>query len=119
VDGNKYTPTSGIWQTVWIEKLPLQYIADLDIETNLTTLMIRAHIRGVVPSTAVSVRASVESAWNHTVSQLSTAVDERIHIASLATTIPNPRLWSPASPFLYNLSVSCSFSHSIGLFSQD
>lgn len=30
-----YTPCSGIWQSVWIEAVPANYITQLDVDANM------------------------------------------------------------------------------------
>jgi len=38
VDGYKYTPSSGIWQTVWLEKVPsANYITNITITPTLNS----------------------------------------------------------------------------------
>jgi hypothetical protein len=34
--GDHYTPTSGIWDTVWMEGVPATYVSDLDVSANMT-----------------------------------------------------------------------------------
>ena len=41
--GMWYTPVSGIWQTVWLEQVPEQFIEKLDIQVNLDTAVITVH----------------------------------------------------------------------------
>ncbi len=38
--GMWYTPVSGIWQTVWIESVPENYIKSIDIDTDMTSAKI-------------------------------------------------------------------------------
>ena len=40
--GMWYTPVSGIWQTVWLESVPVQYIQSLKIEPDLKGFTLRA-----------------------------------------------------------------------------
>ena len=43
-DGEKYTPTSGIWQTVWMETVPTVHITSLKIRADLK---VRKHVSSV------------------------------------------------------------------------
>ena len=40
-DGEKYTPTSGIWQTVWVERVPETWIERLEVDANLSRFLDR------------------------------------------------------------------------------
>ena len=44
--GDTYTPSSGIWQTVWIETVPENYIEDLKISTDLNSATITTKTNG-------------------------------------------------------------------------
>lgn len=91
-----YTPTSGIWQTVWSEVLPAGYIADLvmtpDIDKGVLSLKVNAPIGYSVEATAFAGSLKVSSVTGG---------------AGTALVLPvkNARLWSPDAPFLYDLSV--------------
>ena len=95
-----YTPVTGIWQTVWLEPVNEKYITTVkavpDIDNN---------------------RLSVDVSTNN--AQLSDYVEVKVLngsslIASAKATpcqildlhIPNANLWSPESPFLYDMEIS-------------
>ncbi len=82
--GMWYTPVSGVWQTVWLECVPEQYIRRLKIEN-------RGY--GVRVSTVPEMEGTV------TVKGLGRF--------PLGTEIcpENPRLWSPEEPNLYEMTV--------------
>ncbi len=96
-EGIWYTPVTGIWQTVWLEALPETYLAavkqtpDIDQET----LTVNTTVVNPVPGDQVLV-----SAWDNG-NKVAEATVEPGGTAVLK--IPSPRLWSPASPFLYDL----------------
>ena len=94
--GDTYTPSSGIWQTVWVEVVPLQYITALKIltDTQRLTLTVSSAFTGQ-PFTAV-----VTGDGGSTQSFMGTTGN------ILTVTIPNAKPWSPSSPFLYNLTVT-------------
>ena len=87
--GMWYTPVSGIWQTVWLESVPAQYIQKLNIEN-----------RGY------SVTISVEPAQDGKVTVAGLG-EFLLQEGSVTITPENPRLWSPEDPYLYDFTVAC------------
>lgn len=87
-----YTPSSGIWQTVWLETVPEKYVSGLVVTPDVD--------KGVV-------NVSVKSAASAGVSLL---VDGKRFTgktnAVISVPVKNARLWSPADPHLYDLEVS-------------
>lgn len=96
--GIMYTPTSGIWQSVWLEPVAaatalkdLHIVPDIDAgEVHITPL---AH--DGAPSAKVKVTVKDGST--------TIATAEGTTNAELTLKIPNPKLWSPDSPFLYDV----------------
>jgi len=90
-----YTQVSGIWQTVWLEEVPESYIEDVKITTNAETgtIIVEPSIRG---DGVLSV--AVQSEGKTVVHQSGT---DRIELQ-----VPNPQLWSPTDPHLYDVQVS-------------
>lgn len=98
-----YTATSGIWQTVWLETVNNKnYITDLKI----TPLVDKQAVLVTVTSTADGkVRGYTKNA-GHTLSEAEgkTHADDNNHAnVTLEIPVPSPRLWSPETPFLYDL----------------
>ena len=85
--GMWYTPVSGIWQSVWLESVPEQYIEKLHIEN-----------RGY------SVKISVEPALIGTVTVAGLGSYE-LENGEVTITPENPHLWSPEDPYLYDFTV--------------
>ena len=85
--GMWYTPVSGIWQTVWMESVPVRHINRLKIEN-------RGH------SVTVTVKPVMEGTV--TVEGLGRFPLEN---GQVTITPENPRLWSPEDPYLYSFCV--------------
>jgi hypothetical protein len=98
-EGIFYTASSGIWQTVWLEPTPAAHIARLDITPDLLGQALRLVVQGA-GADGQSIEA-VALDGDTEVGRASGKVGEEIRIP-----VPNPKTWSPDSPFLYNLRVT-------------
>ena len=87
-----YPQTSGIWQTVWMEKVPQTYIASLEILPDLEGFWITVNMNDGGPVPAVLSVEGKEHRFN---------AGERHYIR-----LENPRLWTPEDPFLHYFDVS-------------
>ncbi|MFC8668620.1 PA14 domain-containing protein [Streptomyces sp. NPDC057199] len=93
-----YTPSSGIWQTVWMEPVATDHVDSLKLTPDAGAGTLTVEPQGVRPGLAVTA----------------TAYDGKRKVATvtgrtgspLTLKIKNPRLWSPDDPFLYDLKVS-------------
>jgi len=96
--GIRYTPCSGIWQTVWLETVPAAYIQSLkiapDVDGGAVTITVNAKGGGKVKLTALDGEQTI-------------ATGEGDAGQPVALKIPNAKLWSPEQPFLYDLRVEC------------
>ncbi len=97
-----YTPVTGIWQTVWLEKVPANYITLLkptpDIDKRQLSLKVKTNTAG----NGLKLRTTV-LAEGSKVSEKTVAIQGKEPVALLD--IPQPRLWSPEDPYLYDLVV--------------
>jgi len=97
--GARYTRTTGIWQTVWLEARPLSHIESVRIVPELD------NSRFVLTPVIVNCRRG--QVFQATLSINGAAVATTRSVASsgapLALDIKNPRPWSPSDPFLYDL----------------
>ena len=90
--GMWYTPVSGIWQTVWLEAVPVTYIRGLTVRTGLDWAEITAE--GVTDGCVLLG------------GQEYPLTDGRVRID-----IEDPVLWSPARPHLYKFDVVSGEDH--------
>ncbi|HEU4423022.1 MAG TPA: AbfB domain-containing protein [Pilimelia sp.] len=98
-NGIFYTPSSGIWQTVWLEPTPASSIRSVDLYPNLAnnTLRVRVFTRGDVSGYSVLA----EALNGGTVVGSATG-----GFTEFSVPVPGARRWSPDDPFLYNLRVT-------------
>lgn len=96
--GIYYTPSSGIWQTVWIEPVPEKHITRVSIVTDPARA--EAHIRAEVENgSGLRLRSTALDGED----QVAQSVAEVGH--EMVLKIPHERLWSPRSAFLYRLRI--------------
>jgi hypothetical protein len=93
-----YTGSSGIWQTVWIEPVRAAHIDKLDITSDLGSFTITPRVSGTTDEHAVVMvsapgRGVVSIKWGK--------AGQAIRLA-----IPNPHLWTPDDPYLYDIKVA-------------
>ena len=103
-----YTRVSGIWQTVWLEKVPVSSIESFnvipDIDKGTATFVFTG--RGPI---AGGVTVTVDGAG----AGKSAAIDRPITV-----NVPNPRLWSPEDPQLYTFTATYGNDKVTGYFAM-
>lgn len=93
-EGIWYTRVTGIWQTVWLENVAERFIRDLDYTTDIKTGVVKvdAKLSGkAVEGEKIRVTASFDG--------------KKITTGESSVTLPEPKLWSPDAPNLYDLHV--------------
>ena len=99
-NGIWYTPTSGIWQTVWLEPVNAAYIRALKITPNIADGTVT-----IQPSLTATMRQyTVETAIHDGLDRVSGGsgrAGEEIKMP-----VAKAKLWSPEKPHLYTLTVS-------------
>ncbi len=85
--GMWYTPVSGIWQTVWLESVPENYVNSLDIQVtlNTATITVTPALNGIVTLDGRDFPL----------------VDGKAVIAP-----DTPHLWTPEDPYLYHFTLT-------------
>jgi len=95
-----YTPVSGIWQTVWLEPVAYHYITALkttpDIDKGKLTIDVETDV--AVNGDVVEVKLFDGS--------FLVATGKSIAGQPVEVIVANQKLWSPESPFLYNMQVT-------------
>ena len=93
--GMWYTPVSGIWQQVWIEHVPEIYIEKLKITPSLDRIKIDVTCNQ--PAENMSVRITLPKGGT---------LHMELAGGNFETEIPNPRLWTPDDPYLYDMTIT-------------
>lgn len=94
-----YTPSSGIWQTVWYEAVDPTHIDELNIvpDVDHSALKIKVNAQNADGASAeVTILDGTTQVAKQTI-----ALGQEVSIP-----VANAKLWSPDSPFLYGLSIS-------------
>jgi beta-galactosidase/beta-glucuronidase len=94
-----YTPTTGIWQTVWIEPVAKGYITGLKIVPDVDGKQVRVTVEAVGAAAGAKATVVVRDGEAFAASVRGGVGEE------LSLKIAEPKLWSPESPFLYDLRV--------------
>ena len=104
-----YTPTTGIWQSVWLEPVAKTWISDLrivpDIDHNTLSVVVkeeRCHLQAECPPIDM-VPSIVEVTLSFKGKDLATVTGESGK--KIDINVPEIHLWSPASPDLYDLRI--------------
>jgi hypothetical protein len=95
--GILYTGSSGIWQTVWLEPVPSVHVEKLDISSDLTGFSLLPRVSGVHIG---RVEAVVSQPQGNELARESANAHETLRLP-----VPEPRLWTPGDPYLYDLTV--------------
>jgi Glycosyl hydrolases family 2, sugar binding domain/Glycosyl hydrolases family 2/Glycosyl hydrolases family 2, TIM barrel domain len=95
-----YTAVTGIWRTVWLEAVPKTYIESIRIVPDIDSESVRvvANCQGATPGCNVEVQA--KDGW------FTKAKAEGKPGEEIIFPIKKPKLWSPDSPFLYDLNIT-------------
>jgi hypothetical protein len=86
-----YTPSSGIWQTVWLETVPEAFISGLVITPDIDKSLVKVRVNSAAN---LGITLDVDGRTIKAESNKEVSIPVR-----------NAKLWSPANPYLYDLTV--------------
>lgn len=100
-EGIFYTPSSGIWQTVWLEPTPAYRLERVQFTPNVVTETVTIACYANTPEDGtVEATITFEGAPVTTIElTLSDGYGEAV------VPLPNPRMWSPESPSCYHVTL--------------
>ena len=87
-DGMWYTPISGIWQSVWIESVPQNYIEGIEIFPSLTSVKIK--VRGCEGKKLIILENGQSCEFEG---------------GEVTLEVSNPENWTPENPKLYSFTL--------------
>jgi hypothetical protein len=98
--GIMYTSVTGIWQTVWLEPVVTVSIRDIKIVPDVDNSAVKLTVStsGNIRGATISIKVKDGS---NTVTTVTLVPNKETSIK-----VDNPKLWSPDSPFLYNLDIA-------------
>ncbi len=95
--GIYYTAVSGIWQTVWLEPVPSTHLTRVKTTPNLDAGRFEVEVQSNAPADRFRVLVFEN--------EKQIAQGEALCGARAFVEVVDPKLWSPDSPFLYDLKV--------------
>ncbi len=104
-----YTSVSGIWQTVWLEPAAPSHVASLRITPDLDAGSVSVTVNTTAEGTDVPVEVAVFDGRKKVASSgqvMNARKTPGRAQGSFKLALPNLKLWSPESPFLYDLRVT-------------
>lgn len=97
--GIMYTPASGIIQTVWMEPVDATHITRYEVIPNIDANTV--DIKVVSATEGATATISIKDGTN------TITTEQGVPVGTYCTlSVPNAKLWSPDSPFLYDLSIT-------------
>lgn len=129
-----YTAQSGIWQTVWMEQVPLSHIEHIRFDTDYDNRKVTVHIQAAVgkdlPALSVSLLASGEEIASGCMepalpdsddlqTQTASSASRPLSV-SLSLAIPREHFhpWSLEEPFLYDAELCLGQDHVTSYFAM-
>ncbi|RFS20742.1 glycoside hydrolase family 2 [Chitinophaga silvatica] len=104
-----YTPSSGIWQTVWIENVPQSFISSIKTNPNIdnNTINLNINLNSDYKNKKLELTIYIINDGK-IINSKSVLVSKGSNQSILSLSIPDAKLWSPEFPFIYDLKVILS-----------
>ena len=105
-----YTPSSGIWQSVWLEAVGMKYIEDIRITPDVDNNCFRIEtMLSEIPENG-SLKINVLNSGNFItgieLSVTTRRVENTVHFPHNHTNLDGVLLWAPDTPNLYDLDIT-------------
>jgi len=95
-----YTPVTGIWQTVWLEPVNSQYINNYKLVPDIDNEKVTFYINSSDKNQPADLQIKVLNS-NGEIATAEGNTESPVEI-----NIPDPELWSPDNPFLYDMEIT-------------
>ena len=111
----QFTPSSGIWQTVWLELRPPSHITTVcitpDVDSSCARFELSVHGAAVAQGDA-AILVSIQTPSGETLrAHASIALEAgQTTMAVVTVSIPDPQLWDVDTPNLYHVTLSLQLS---------
>ena len=96
-----YTPVTGIWQTVWLEPVAPTHITSVRTIPDIDKSQLRINVAAVQTGADTNVSVKVLAKSGATLAEAHGKPGKE-----LTVTLPNPVLWTPDVPHLYDLKIA-------------
>ena len=94
-----YTSVTGIWQTVWIEPVAENYLEHIKTNTNIDRNTLTVNVQAAEGNNSDLVEVSILE------NNKAIATGKGISGNEILLEVPGAKLWSPETPFLYDMEV--------------
>ena len=104
---NWYIENAGLWQPVTLDVRPEMYVDSVHVTQDITgKVTVDVDVAGVRPRSAATLLAEIRYSEGRTVAEFAAVAVAGPRSVRLAGEVRSPRLWSPATPALYTVSVA-------------
>jgi hypothetical protein len=104
-----YTPSSGIWQTVWLESRPAAYVSHFRIITTIDPPRVRFRVNAANIPQGQKFQIRTECRHFEEGVPFSATTPLEIHNGTATTELTldvlEPKLWTPESPHIYDATI--------------
>jgi len=99
-----YTPVTGIWQTVWLEPVNSQYINNYKLVPDIDNEKVTFYVQSSDKSQPAALQIKIFDS-NGEIATAEGNTESPVEI-----NIPDPILWSPDNPFLYDIEITLTIN---------